>query len=137
VNLSRFHILVVDDLALIRHIIVALLDTLGYTKVTEAEHGEHALELLRSSMTSDAAIDIVITDWNMPVMDGLALLKTIRSSPDLRDLPVLMITSETEQHNIAAALEAGVDGFIAKLSLSAGLLEQTLAHILATRNRAA
>lgn len=136
-NLSRFHILVVDDLALIRRIIVALLDTLGYTTVTEAEHGEQALELLRSGMGSDAAIDIVITDWNMPVMDGLALLKTIRSSPDLRDLPVLMITSEAEQYNIAAALEAGVDGFIAKLSLSAALLEQTLAQILAIRNRTA
>lgn len=133
-NLSRFHILVVDDLALIRHIIVALLDTLGYTTVSEAEHGEHALELLRSTAASGTMIDVVITDWNMPVMDGLALLKTIRSSPDLRDLPVLMITSESEQYNIATAMEAGVDGFIAKLSLSAELLGQTLTHILALRN---
>ena len=133
-NLSRYHILVVDDLALIRHIIVALLGTLGYTTVSEAEHGEQALELLRSNAASGAAIDVVVTDWNMPVMDGLALLKTIRSTAELHDLPVLMITSEAEQYNIAAALEAGVDGFIAKLSLSAELLEQTLAHILAVRN---
>ena len=131
--MTRFqlHILVVDDLATVRRIIVALLDLLGHTKVSEAEHGEQALELLRSQKSGQAPINFVITDWNMPVMDGLALLKTMRSSADLNDVPVLMISSELGHQHLIEATRAGVDGYLSKFSLSVEALGETLDRILA------
>jgi len=130
---SELHFLVVDDQPVVRYIVVALLKALGYNHVSEAEDGEKALALLRFGSATSIPFGFVITDWNMPAMDGLALLKTIRASTDLRDLPVLMITSITEQHNVAAATRAGADGYIVKPSLNATLLKQAIDHILIKR----
>lgn len=131
---SQLHFLVVDDQSVVRCIAVALLNALGYQHVSEAENGEEALALLRSGKTSGMPFNFVVTDWNMPVMDGLTLLKTIRTSADLRNLPVLMITSVAEQHNITFATQAGADGYILKPSLNVTLLKQTINDILMNRD---
>lgn len=127
------HFLVVDDLSVVRQVVIALLKKLGHTTVTEASDGKQALELLQFDETAGTPINVILTDWNMPVMDGLALVKSIRASTGLRHLPVLMITSEAQADSSAAAAQAGVDGFIVKSSLDARLLRETLDEILTRR----
>lgn len=102
-------ILVVDDFATMRRIVKNILRQLGYTNTVEADDGTTALEKLKSEH-----VDFVITDWNMPKMTGLELLKTIRADPDLKHLPVLMVTAEALQENIVAAAKAGVNNYVVK-----------------------
>jgi two-component system chemotaxis response regulator CheY len=126
------HFLVVDDIATVRRIIIAMLELLGHTVVSEAEDGAHALEVLHAERSSGRPVDFVITDWNMPVMDGLGLIKAMRSVEEWRDLPVLVISSELAHQNVAAAMEAGANGYISKFSLSADLLGENFKRVLAT-----
>jgi len=125
------HFLVVDDFSTMRRILTNLLKELGYAKVSEAEDGQKALQFLRSKECV-APIDFVVTDWNMPVMDGLALLATIRADAALRDLPVLMVTAEAKKENIIAAAQAGADGYIVK-PFTAATLKEKLDKIFAKR----
>lgn len=125
------HILVVEDFSSMRRILVTLLKELGYTKVSEAEDGEKALKILREK-DALAPVDFVITDWNMPVMDGLELLKTIRATDDLKDLPVLIVTAESKKENIIAAAQAGADGYIVK-PFNEATLKEKLERISARR----
>lgn len=111
--------LVVDDFSTMRRIVRNLLKELGHTNVDEAEDGAIALQKLRSSN-----FDFVVTDWNMPNMDGLTLLQTIRSTPELDHLPVLMITAEAKKENIIAAAQAGASGYIVKPFTGATLAEK-------------
>lgn len=111
--------LVVDDFSTMRRIVRNLLKELGHTNVDEAEDGAIALQKLRSSN-----FDFVVTDWNMPNMDGLTLLQTIRSTPELGHLPVLMITAEAKKENIIAAAQAGASGYIVKPFTGATLAEK-------------
>lgn len=134
---SPLHFLVVDDLLTVRRIIVALLELLGHTAVIEAEDGAHALELLQKQHADGAPVDFVITDWNMPVMDGIGLVRAMRSREETHDLPVLMISSECGHQNLIAARQAGVDGYLSKYSLSVELLGDTLNRILAAKRQAA
>ena len=134
---SEFHFLVVDDVPIVRHIVVVLLRALGYTKVSEAENGAKALKLLASTNSSPTPINFIVTDWNMPVMDGMTLLQTIRATDGLKHLPVLMVTSEAQNDNILAAAQAGVDGYIVKPSLNARIFKETLDNILLKRGLAA
>jgi len=101
--------LVVDDFSTMRRIVRNLLKELGFTNVDEAEDGAIALQKLNS-----APFEFVVTDWNMPNMDGLTLLQTIRQTPHLRHLPVLMVTAEAKKENIIAAAQAGASGYIVK-----------------------
>jgi len=87
--------------------------------VDEAEDGAIALQKLNSGQ-----FDFVVTDWNMPNMDGLTLLQTIRSSPQLKHLPVLMITAEAKKENIIAAAQAGASGYVVKPFTAATLSEK-------------
>ena len=96
-----------------------LLKELGYTNVDEAEDGAVALQKLNS-----AQFDFVVTDWNMPNMDGLTLLQTIRQTPHLKHLPVLMITAEAKKENIIAAAQAGASGYIVKPFTAATMAEK-------------
>ncbi|MDH4224668.1 MAG: chemotaxis response regulator CheY [Deltaproteobacteria bacterium] len=105
----KMKILVVDDFATMRRIISNVLRQLGFENIVEAEDGTRALAILQSE-----PIDFVITDWNMPQMSGLDLLKAIRSSATLKDMPVLMVTAEALQENIIAAAQAGVNNYIVK-----------------------
>ena len=92
-----------------RRIVRNLLKELGYTNVDEAEDGAMALNKLRSE-----AYDFVVSDWNMPVMDGLTMLQEIRKDPALSKLPVLMVTAEAKKENIVAAAQAGANGYVVK-----------------------
>lgn len=114
---TRF--LVVDDFSTMRRIVRNLLKELGYTNVDEAEDGAVALQKLNS-----APFDFVVTDWNMPNMDGLTLLQTIRQTPHLKHLPVLMVTAEAKKENIIAAAQAGASGYIVKPFTAATMSEK-------------
>lgn len=115
--------LVVDDFSTMRRIVRNLLKELGYSNVDEAEDGASALAKLRS-----AQFDFVITDWNMPVMDGLTMLQQIRADPGLAKLPVLMVTAEAKKENIIAAARAGASGYVVK-PFTAATLDEKLAKI--------
>jgi two-component system chemotaxis response regulator CheY len=102
-------ILVVDDFSTMRRIITNVLKQIGFENIHEAEDGAKALNILQQEK-----IDFVITDWNMPQMSGLDLLKAIRADPERKDTPVLMVTAESLQENIVAAAQAGVNNYIIK-----------------------
>ena len=114
---TRF--LVVDDFSTMRRIVRNLLKKLGFANVDEAEDGAVALQKLKSS-----PYDFVVTDWNMPNMDGLTLLQSIRRTPELKHLPVLMITAEAKKENIIAAAQAGASGYVVKPFTAATLAEK-------------
>ena len=105
----KMKFLVVDDFSTMRRIVRNLLKELGFTNVDEAEDGLIALQKLNT-----LPFDFVVTDWNMPNMDGLTLLQKIRATPSLKHLPVLMITAEAKKENIIAAAQAGASGYIVK-----------------------
>jgi two-component system, chemotaxis family, chemotaxis protein CheY len=115
--------LVVDDFSTMRRIVRNLLKELGYTNVDEAEDGVIALNKLKGG-----GFEFVVSDWNMPNMDGLTLLQHIRSDPELAALPVLMVTAEAKKENIIAAAKAGANGYIVK-PFTAVTLEEKLAKI--------
>ncbi|ASU39733.1 response regulator [Herbaspirillum sp. meg3] len=123
------YFLVVDDFSTMRRIVTGLLKELEFTKMAEAEDGSAAMKILEGGA---AAITFVLTDWNMPVMDGLALLKKIRATPSLAHLPVLMITAEAKKENIVEAAQAGADGYIVK-PFNAATLKEKIEKILARR----
>jgi two-component system chemotaxis response regulator CheY len=116
---SKIKFLVVDDFSTMRRIVRNLLKELGFTNVEEAEDGAVALQKLKST-----AFDFVVTDWNMPNMDGLTLLQSIRADANLKHLPVLMITAEAKKENIITAAQAGASGYIVKPFTAATLNEK-------------
>ena len=101
--------LVVDDYSTMRRIIKNLLHDLGYANVTEADDGNTALPLLQNG-----SFDFLITDWNMPGMAGLDLLKAVRADDKLKKMPVLMLTAEAKREQIVEAAQAGVNGYVIK-----------------------
>ncbi|MGF6722690.1 two-component system chemotaxis response regulator CheY [Paraburkholderia sp. GAS41] len=117
-------ILVVDDFPTMRRIVRNLLKELGYSNVDEAEDGMAGLARLRSGK-----YDFVISDWNMPNLDGLAMLKEIRADASLTHLPVLMVTAESKKENIIAAAQAGASGYVVK-PFTAVTLDEKLNKIL-------
>jgi len=130
---SPLHFLVVDDQPITRLIIIALLNRLGYTCISEASDGQQAFSLLRSERLLGLAVDVVISDCHMPVMDGLALLRAIRTNADLQNLPVLMVTTDVQASTIDAAMQAGADGFLDKQFLNACAFKEVLGGILMKR----
>jgi len=108
---KNMRILVVDDFSTMRRIVRNLLVELGFSNplIQEADDGENAMTLLRST-----PFDLVVTDWNMPNMTGIDLLRAIRAEPALKGLPVLMVTAENNRDQIIAAAQAGVNGYIVK-----------------------
>ena len=121
-------ILVVDDFPTMRRIIKNLLKDLGFENVDEAEDGVMGLEKLRNNN-----FDLVVSDWNMPNMDGLAMLKVIRADANLSKLPVLMVTAEAKKENIIAAAQAGASGYVVK-PFTAAVLEEKLNKIFEKLN---
>lgn len=115
----KMKFLVVDDFSTMRRIVRNLLKELGFVNVDEAEDGAVALQKLQA-----APFDFVVTDWNMPNMDGLQLLQGIRQNAQLKHLPVLMITAEAKRENIVAAAQAGASGYIVKPFTAATLSEK-------------
>lgn len=106
---KNMKILVVDDYSTMRRIIKNVLHELGFDNAEEADDGNTALPMLQSG-----EFDFLVTDWNMPGMQGLDLLKAVRSNPKLAPMPVLMVTAEAKREQIVKAVEAGINGYIVK-----------------------
>lgn len=120
---KNIRILVVDDFSTMRRIIKNLLKDLGFTNIQEADDGNTALPML---VKGD--FDFVVTDWNMPGMQGIDLLRAIRADEKLKHLPVLMVTAEAKKEQIVAAAQAGVNGYVVK-PFTAGTLKMKLDKI--------
>jgi two-component system chemotaxis response regulator CheY len=114
----------VDDFSTMRRIIRNLLKELGFTNVDEAEDGVAGLAKLRGG-----DFDFVISDWNMPNMTGIELLRAIRADAALKHLPVLMVTAEAKKENIIEAAQAGASGYVVK-PFTAATLDEKLGKIL-------
>jgi len=102
-------ILVVDDFSTMRRIVKNILRQIGFSNIEEAEDGNGALARMRQDK-----YDLVISDWNMPNMSGLELLKAIRADSALKGVPVLMVTAEAKKENVLEAIKAGVNNYIVK-----------------------
>ncbi|MFO1321880.1 MAG: chemotaxis response regulator CheY [Burkholderiales bacterium] len=116
--------LVVDDFSTMRRIIRNLLKELGYTNVDEAEDGVNGLAKLRGGN-----FEFVVSDWNMPNMTGIDMLRAIRADAQLKHLPVLMVTAEAKKENIVEAAQAGASGYVVK-PFTAATLEEKINKIL-------
>lgn len=127
---TNLKFLVVDDFSTMRRIVRNLLKELGFTNVDEAEDGISALQKLRSE-----SFDFVISDWNMPNMTGIELLRQVRADATLRHLPLLMITAEAKKENIVEAAQAGASGYIVK-PFTAATLDEKLNKIFQTMQKA-
>jgi two-component system, chemotaxis family, chemotaxis protein CheY len=112
-------VLVVDDFSTMRRIVKNLLRDLGFTNIQEADDGSTALPMLQGG-----EFDFVVTDWNMPGMQGIDLLKAIRADEKLAHIPVLLITAEAKKEQIVMAAQAGVNGYIVKPFTAATLKEK-------------
>ena len=112
-------ILVVEDFSTMRRIIKNLLKDLGFSNIQEADDGSTALPMLQQG-----DFDFVVTDWNMPGMQGIDLLRAIRADDKLKHLPVLMVTAEAKKEQIVAAAQAGVNGYVVKPFTAATLKEK-------------
>jgi len=112
-------ILIVDDFSTMRRIIKNLLRDLGFTNTSEADDGKTALPILQSG-----SFDFLVTDWNMPGMTGIELLKAVRADERLSSMPVLMVTAEAKRDQIVEAAQAGVNGYVVKPFTAAALSEK-------------
>ena len=102
-------ILVVDDMSTMRRIVKNIMKQIGFANVEEAENGKDAFDKLKAE-----SFGFVISDWNMPVMTGIELLRAIRADDKLKALPVLMVTAEAQKENLVEAIQAGVSNYIVK-----------------------
>ncbi len=123
---TNMKFLVVDDFSTMRRIVRNLLKELGFTNVDEAEDGVVALQKLKSEQ-----FDFVVSDWNMPNMTGIDLLKSIRADAALKHLPVLMVTAEAKKENIIEAAKSGANGYVVK-PFTAATLDEKLNKIFKT-----
>jgi two-component system chemotaxis response regulator CheY len=102
-------ILVVDDMSTMRRIVKNILKQLGFSNLDEAENGQEALTKLRAD-----SFGFVVSDWNMPVMPGIEMLRAIRADEKLKHIPVLMVTAEAQKENLIEAIQAGVNNYVVK-----------------------
>jgi two-component system, chemotaxis family, chemotaxis protein CheY len=116
---KNMKILIVDDFSTMRRIIKNLLRDLGFTNTSEADDGQTALPMLQNGN-----FDFLVTDWNMPGMSGIELLKAVRADGKLKNLPILMVTAEAKRDQIIEAAQAGVNGYVVKPFTAAVLKEK-------------
>ncbi|MCS7486064.1 MULTISPECIES: chemotaxis response regulator CheY [Marinomonas] len=116
---KNMKILIVDDFSTMRRIIKNLLRDLGFTNTVEADDGTTALPILQGG-----TIDFLVTDWNMPGMTGIELLRAVRADEKLKSIPVLMVTAEAKRDQIIAAAQAGVNGYVVKPFTAVALKEK-------------
>jgi two-component system chemotaxis response regulator CheY len=121
---AKMKILVVDDFSTMRRIVRNLLKQLGYENIEEAEDGQQALTKLKSEK-----FHFIISDWNMPNMTGIELLKKVRADGDLKNLPFLMVTAESEKEKVIEAIKSGVNNYIVK-PFTAEILKEKMDKIL-------
>ena len=121
-------ILVVDDMATMRKIIKNMLGKIGFTNIQEADDGATAWPMVESAIEMGEPFEFIVSDWNMPQMSGLDLLKNVRETEGMEKLPFLMVTAEAEQSNVVIAVKAGVSNFIVK-PFSAQVLKEKIDKI--------
>lgn len=128
---TSLKVLVVDDMSTMRRIVKNVLKQIGFSDLTEAENGQDALTKLKGG-----GFGLVVSDWNMPVMLGIDLLRAIRADPELKNLPFLMVTAEAQNENIIEAVQAGVSNYVVKpftAEALQGKLEKIFANIHAAK----
>lgn len=124
------HFLVVDDICSMRRVMVSLLkDHARQVRISEAPDGKAALQILQQAEIDGVPVDFVISDWNMPHMDGITLLRMIRQMPSMKHLPVLLVTAQASKEMVLEAANAGADGYIVK-PFNAQTLKNKLAQIM-------
>ena len=128
---KNMKILIVDDFSTMRRIIKNLLRDLGFTNTLDADDGTTALPMLKTGK-----FDFLVTDWNMPGMQGIDLLRAVRQDPDLSTLPVMMVTAESKRDQIIEAAQAGVNGYIVK-PFTAQVLKEKIEKIFERLDAAA
>ena len=121
---ANLKVLVVDDFATMRRIIKNVLKQIGFSKILEADDGTSALEVLKENQ-----VDLIISDWNMPQMTGLDLLKAVRGEKSTKNIPFLMVTAEAQKDNVIQAVQAGVSNYLVK-PFTADSIKTKLAQIL-------
>ncbi|MBK4736160.1 response regulator [Noviherbaspirillum pedocola] len=121
---TELRVLVVDDMASMRRVVSALLVSIGYSNVVEADNGNTALVHLRRDR-----YDCVVSDWNMPGMTGIDLLRTMRDDPKLKEIPVLLVTAEASRENVLCAAQSGASGYIVK-PFNSATLESKMSAIM-------
>ena len=122
---SQLRFLIVDDMPAMRSIVRNMLEELGFARIEDAEDGETAWQLIRQSVADpEQAFGFVISDWNMPGMSGVDLLRAVRAFPHTRELPFLMVTAEGDQSHVNEALRAGVTDYVVKPFNSTQLREK-------------
>ncbi len=125
----KMKVLVVDDFATMRKIVRNILKQIGFEHITEAEDGNAALQVLKNE-----TVGLVVTDWNMPNMTGLDLLRQIRQNPQTASLPVLMVTAEGLKENVIEAVKAGVNNYVVK-PFTAEVLQEKIEAIFKKQPR--
>ncbi|MEC9291485.1 MAG: chemotaxis response regulator CheY [Pseudomonadota bacterium] len=121
---KNMRILVVDDFQTMRRIVMNLMRQLGFTNMIEAADGELAWEVLENDN-----IDLIVSDWNMPNMTGMELLKKVRASEEYKHIPFIMVTAEGKKENVIAAVQAGVNNYIVK-PFNAATLKEKLKRVI-------
>lgn len=119
-------ILIVDDMPAMRQIVKSECRRLGFRNTVEAENGRDAFTLLGTSLDGGQPIGLVLSDWNMPIMTGLALLEAVRQSPEFKHLPFLLITAEGEKRQVLQAIQLGVSNYMVKPFTPAMFSEKVL-----------
>ena len=122
---TSIKVLVVDDMSTMRRILKNVLKQIGFSNLVEAENGQDALNKLKVG-----DIGLIVSDWNMPVMQGIELLRTVRADAELKHLPFLMVTAEAQKENIIEAVQAGVSNYVVK-PFTAEALQEKLEKIFA------
>lgn len=129
-QLCDLTVLFVDDSLTMRRIIRNSLEKIGIHKFLEAEHGAMALELLQKHK-----VDVILTDWNMPVMNGEDFIKTVRRNPVLKDIPFLMITTRGMREDVLLAISLGINGYIAK-PFTSNILKEKIVKLTLSKKTA-
>lgn len=129
---NETRILVVDDMAAMRLRVINQLKSMGFTNIDQAGNGQEAFDLLEKKRSENNPFDIVISDWNMPVMTGIDLLEKIRTNPAYENMPFVMVTAEGEKNQVVRALKSGVSDYLVK-PVSAVLLTQKLTALHAKK----
>ena len=127
-------ILIVDDVESLRGLLRAYLRRLGFVSIEEAEDGEIALEAMWQAQKENRPFELVISDWNMPNLDGLELLKRVRLVPAWKDLPFVILTTESEKNKVIEAVQANVSNYMIK-PIDENLLKEKLAKVWEKKNK--
>lgn len=129
---TSIKVLVVDDMSTMRRIVKNVLRQIGFSDIVEAENGQDALTKLKAG-----GFGLVVSDWNMPIMQGIDLLRAVRADANLKTLPFLMVTAEAQKENLIEAVQAGVSNYVVKpftAEVLQGKLEKIFSTVQATKS---